>query len=65
MQDDGVIHVNGKKQERKMRVYSRGVEGHAFLASVVDDTKPDPFWWVPNGNDYFPRWGSEMLGEDF
>lgn len=44
-----------------------GVPTNLYLAEryPVSDAKPDPFWWHHTGQEWLPRWGEEMLGDEF
>lgn len=41
------------------------VERHHEVINPVDTSEPDKFWWHTTGMEVLPRWGAEMLGDEF
>jgi len=44
---------------------NRTYEAYLAAKNPVDETPPDKFWWIDTGMGWLPRWGAEMLGDDF
>lgn len=56
-------HQAAKKAGKPVRVTT--IEEHLDKILPVKSDEHDPAWWHFTGQEWIPRWGSEMLGSDF
>lgn len=61
-------NARGKVEKRwkRLSAFDLQVQDRFYSdKNPVDESAPDYTWWVSDQNAFIPRYGSEMLGDDF